>query len=152
MKTEHSTQKQSLFKALGFTLIELLVVIVMIGILSGMGIAQYKKYTEKARLAKAQAAAVQFKHQALAANASLNDKLFTAWYTFDDDFQTNGNISQITDKSSNKNHFLRSNQNLSKSENTPNNNGEALTINKTPLTKKVENIFHIPTNKITFAF
>ncbi|PID70790.1 hypothetical protein CSB37_00370 [bacterium DOLZORAL124_38_8] len=50
----------------GFTLIELLVVIVIIGILSGMGIAQYNSYVDKAQRAKLSAQITQEKRRYLA--------------------------------------------------------------------------------------
>ena len=46
-------------KSKAFTLIELLVVIVIIGILSGIGIASFRDYTNKAELAKAKSFAAQ---------------------------------------------------------------------------------------------
>ncbi|PID70450.1 hypothetical protein CSB37_02050 [bacterium DOLZORAL124_38_8] len=115
-----------------------------------MGIAQYNSYIEKARLAKAQAAATQFKRQALAANASMNDKLFTAWYDFENDFLPNGNVgTQITDKSSSKNNLRHSNQNLTKSITAPFSNNHALTIKNGSIGRTVEN--SKPLKKITFA-
>jgi len=69
----------------GFTLVELLVVIVIIGVLAAISIGTFQGYQDQVRLATAQASSAQIKRQFLAKNASVQETVFTSWYSFDGD-------------------------------------------------------------------
>jgi prepilin-type N-terminal cleavage/methylation domain-containing protein len=115
-------------KKSAFTLIELLVVIVIIGILSTIGVAQFNTYQEKARFDKALAFAAQAE-KILLANVTANEKQAVAIYKFDGDTGTN-----ITDSSGYKQSLIMNPAYHSFSTATPDGNGQALNTNNQAIT------------------
>lgn len=92
-------------KFAGFTLIELLVVIVIIGILATISVSTFSGYFEKARLAKAQQSYSQIKSLFLAQNASTENNLFSAWFSFDSPGSVNTTSPYIIDQTESKNNL-----------------------------------------------
>ena len=143
-------------KLSGFTLIELLVTIVIIGILSTISVATFNNYFEKARLAKARAAAKQIEHLFLAQNASTEENLFTAWYAVDIPGDINDSSTPyIKDKSESENDLdilSGTGGYLQQSNDTGVGTGKSLKISRKVVRKDRDNTVNRPVNKITISF
>lgn len=142
-----------------FTLIELLVVIVIIGILSGISIAGYNDYIEKARLAKARYNSAQVQRLFLAEDASSEKGLFAGWYGFDGENAVNTSVSPyVLDKSKDKNHLtyisgglMGGSIDVSQSSDTGSGIGTSLKINNSEIGMN-DYLPNSPTEKLTMAF
>jgi prepilin-type N-terminal cleavage/methylation domain-containing protein len=111
---------KKIMKKNAFTLIELLVVIVIIGILASIGVSQFNKYQEKARIAKAQAFAAQVNKKALMDHVTDDENTQVyATYDFDSSRMTNYGTSTGVAYSVNNNQPMTIRDALLITEDTP---------------------------------